>query len=41
MYRPMLIDAVAAGDGAFSTWIDRFPSTMWKSSSNRPDRSMA
>jgi len=34
--RPIVIDAVAAGDGAFSTCTERAASTRWKSSRRAP-----
>ncbi len=36
--RPMTIDAVAAGDGAFRTWITPSDSSIRKSSTSAPDR---
>ena len=38
MCRPMTSDAVAAGDGAFSTWMTPAPSSIRKSSTSAPDR---
>ena len=38
---PMLSDAVAAGDGALSTWIMRSAVAIWKSSTSLPSRATA
>ena len=38
MCRPMTSEAVAAGDGAFSTWMTPSPSSIRKSSTSAPDR---
>ena len=35
---PMTREAVAAGDGAFSTWMTPSPSSIRKSSTRAPDR---
>jgi hypothetical protein len=39
--RPIASAAVAAGDGALSTWTARSPRTTWKSSTRLPRRSSA